>query len=202
MTRFRKHGPGEPRTENGLTRWWRSERFREIGRRQCEKLNRERRAKPKCGAARKSDGEPCQRPAMANGRCVLHGGKTPKGDQWHVTQWPKKTQARATEKMNRKLRNIERDAKELQQRLASMSADEHAEYEKWKRARKPGPAAARALKRQEAKSAAEFRKFASPGKENISPEAAELRAYRLYLEAEYERLGQLIEEDKNIGAFG
>ncbi len=29
---------------------------------------------PRCGAKAKSTGEPCQGPAMANGRCRLHGG--------------------------------------------------------------------------------------------------------------------------------
>ncbi|MEQ8246198.1 MAG: HGGxSTG domain-containing protein [Alphaproteobacteria bacterium] len=28
----------------------------------------------KCGARRKYDGQPCQAPARANGRCKLHGG--------------------------------------------------------------------------------------------------------------------------------
>lgn len=29
---------------------------------------------PKCGAHARSSGKPCQRPAMANGRCYHHGG--------------------------------------------------------------------------------------------------------------------------------
>ena len=41
-------------------------------------------AAPRCGARRKRDGQPCQRPAMANGRCWVHGGpstepRTPAG---------------------------------------------------------------------------------------------------------------------------
>ena len=28
----------------------------------------------RCGARRKRDGQPCQQPAMPNGRCRLHGG--------------------------------------------------------------------------------------------------------------------------------
>src|SRR5215207_10539682 len=41
-------------------------------------------AAPRCGARRKRDGLPCQRPAMANGRCWVHGGpstgpRTPAG---------------------------------------------------------------------------------------------------------------------------
>lgn len=35
----------------------------------------------KCGAKSKSTGKPCQREAMANGRCYVHGGATPKGPQ-------------------------------------------------------------------------------------------------------------------------
>jgi hypothetical protein len=30
----------------------------------------------RCGANRKHDGCPCQQPAMANGRCRFHGGKS------------------------------------------------------------------------------------------------------------------------------
>ncbi|WP_394854224.1 HGGxSTG domain-containing protein [Sphingobium naphthae] len=30
-----------------------------------------------CGAKRRN-GEPCRKPPMANGRCHLHGGRTPK----------------------------------------------------------------------------------------------------------------------------
>lgn len=33
-------------------------------------------AAKRCGAKAKSTGKPCQCPAMANGRCRLHGGKS------------------------------------------------------------------------------------------------------------------------------
>ena len=33
-------------------------------------------ASPRCGAKRRSDGGPCQGPAMANGRCRMHGGSS------------------------------------------------------------------------------------------------------------------------------
>src|SRR5687767_11503468 len=33
-------------------------------------------AAPRCGATRKYDGCPCQSPAMPNGRCRFHGGKS------------------------------------------------------------------------------------------------------------------------------
>jgi hypothetical protein len=33
-------------------------------------------ASPRCAAKRRSDGGACQQPAMHNGRCRLHGGKS------------------------------------------------------------------------------------------------------------------------------
>ena len=33
-------------------------------------------AAPRCGARRKNTGQPCQAPAMLNGRCDKHGGKS------------------------------------------------------------------------------------------------------------------------------
>jgi hypothetical protein len=32
---------------------------------------------PRCGAYARTTGRPCLAPAMANGRCRLHGGKSP-----------------------------------------------------------------------------------------------------------------------------
>ena len=31
---------------------------------------------PRCGAQARTTGKPCQSPAMANGRCRMHGGKS------------------------------------------------------------------------------------------------------------------------------
>lgn len=41
-------------------------------------------ASPRCGAYARTTGNPCQSPAMKNGRCRMHGGKSkgpPKGSQ-------------------------------------------------------------------------------------------------------------------------
>jgi hypothetical protein len=38
-------------------------------------LDRANRA-PRCGARRRSDGAPCRKAAMRNGRCDLHGGRS------------------------------------------------------------------------------------------------------------------------------
>lgn len=185
-----------------LDRWRRSSEFREIARRQAIKLNRERSRKPKCGAKRKTDGEPCQNAGMGNGRCYRHGGKTPKGDKWHVRQWPDKRDALASTKLENKLQWQERRAGQRAKRVSKMTADERAAYELWKRTHQPGKAAARKLKRQDAKSAADFRALAAHSEtKNISEEAASLRAYMLQLEAEDRRLQKLIDSE-NLGAFG
>jgi hypothetical protein len=34
---------------------------------------------PRCGAHARTTGEPCKAPAMANGRCRMHGGMSPGG---------------------------------------------------------------------------------------------------------------------------
>ena len=69
--------------------WLRSARFNQI-RLTSLKLARLRIAHgAKCGAARKSDGLPCQNLPLQNGRCRFHGGRTPKGKQRHMVQWQK-----------------------------------------------------------------------------------------------------------------
>ena len=47
-------------------------------------------AAPRCGAKTRR-GTPCRAPAMANGRCRMHGGKLrggPPGNRYAWKQWP------------------------------------------------------------------------------------------------------------------
>lgn len=186
-----------------LDRWRRSSAWREMARSFCVQFNLDRKNKPKCGAKRKTDGEPCQNVGMKNGRCFRHGGKTPKADKWHVTQWPDKTDPLASVKLEKKLQWQERRAAARSKRLARMTPEERLGYEKWQRDREPGPAGPRARKRQDAKNAAEFRaRSTTVTEENISPEAAELRALRQRLEAELKELEELLKANENLGAFG
>lgn len=57
-----------------------------------------------CGAKRRN-GEPCKSPAMANGRCRIHGGKTPKG-----LGLPQTTHARYSKYLPEKLLSAYQDA--------------------------------------------------------------------------------------------
>lgn len=152
-----------------LDSWRRSAEFREIARRQCQKMNAQHWEGPRCGAARKSDGEPCQKPPMTNGRCKLHGGNTPKGENWHVRQWPRRTDPKAMAKLDRKLKDQDRAARKRARRLAAMTPAERERFDNWHKARQPGAAVARQRARDERRQNAEFRDRAA-----ITPRAPSL----------------------------
>lgn len=99
--------------------------------------------RPRCGAKARTTGEACRHIAMANGKCHLHGGRTPKGDGWRKPQWPKANSPGAEDKLQRKLRDLDRAERKRQARLAGMTDDERQRYLEWRRTHRPGPAAAR-----------------------------------------------------------
>lgn len=144
---MKKRGPTP-----GQLRWSSSEEFRQIGRRGARAWNAKRGRQPRCGAARKSDGERCQQWPMQNGRCYLHGGLTPRGDQWHRPQF-----SSALHKLDRKLCDRERQAKKLAARLAAMTAEERAAYDAWQATHRPGAAGQRASARERKRQAIDAR---------------------------------------------
>lgn len=170
-----------------------------VGRASIIKWNRTRHLQPKCGAARKRDGEPCQNLAMANGRCPRHGGKTGKGDNWHNPVWPDGKAPGAIAKLNRKLNDRQRAGAKRAKRVTAMSPDERDAHEQWQKTHRPGSAAARARTRrdrQEAKAVREMiESFPRPAP---NPESVELDRLIADRKAELERLRD--EADK--GAFG
>lgn len=116
-----------------------------------------RRTLPRCGALARSTGEPCRQIGMENGRCYVHGGRTPKGDDWHKPRWPDGNAASFEEKLNRKLVDRERAAKRRAARLAAMTADERARHEEWQRTHKASSAPKRAKARANRQAAAAIR---------------------------------------------
>lgn len=121
------------------------------------RVQAQRHLMPKCGATSKSTGEPCRQFPMENGRCYYHGGRTPKGKGWHKPTWPKKTAPDAEQKVVARLRNLERAEKKRQKRLAKMTPDERAAYDKWKRDHPTGTPAQREAKRLARKQNADAR---------------------------------------------
>lgn len=173
-----------------LDRWRKSAEFRAIASRTAKANLVKLRARPRCGAKNRVNGEPCRNVALANGRCHLHGGKTPKGKDWHKTQWPKKDRPDVMDKLVRKVADQERAYKRRQRRLAGMNPDERACHEEWERSHRPGGPAGRAVAR-EARDQAGFAKslLADSSPIPISSEAkaletrlAELRKRKTELE--------------------
>ncbi|TCM54944.1 hypothetical protein C8J36_104136 [Rhizobium sp. PP-F2F-G48] len=108
-----------------------------------------RATRPRCGAKRKHDGEPCQQIAMGNGRCHYHGGRTGSGKDWHKTKWPNSKETDAEGKLARKLHDQAKAAKARAKRLATMTPEQRTTHEAWQQSHRPGPAAARVVKRRE-----------------------------------------------------
>jgi hypothetical protein len=124
------------RTSN-LEPWRRSVRFSQIAR-QSAKANHAKFRVARCGAARKRDGAPCRNPAMKNGRCDIHGGKTPRGLQWHIVQYPDGSEPADEKKFNRKVRQQQRHVAKRAVRLAAMTPEQRARHHAWHRSHAPG----------------------------------------------------------------
>lgn len=182
--------------------WASSDRFKAIGRASCLRLNRERALLPRCGAIAKRSGEPCGNPAMANGRCRLHGGATPKGEAWHKPQWPDANSPRAEQKLAAKLNDRERAAKARRRKLAVMTPAEVAKHRRWQRGHKPGSAEKRAAARAERKVNAELRgRMQRPDTRKPTAEEQAIAARISELEAERVQLREAITFDDD-GVFG
>lgn len=183
--------------------WQQSAQWREISRAAISRWNARRPFLPKCGARRKRDGEPCQNLASANGKCRVHGGATPKADEWHRTQWPNGKAPDAERKLLAKLKRSERDQRRRDRRLAKMSPEEREAYDRWQRSHKPGSAAERARKRADRRAAADLRASTESAEARpVSPEVAALQAERMRLEAARDRLMRLLENQTDEGVFG
>lgn len=147
---------------------------------------------PKCSATAKRSGQPCQLPAMANGKCYYHGGKTPKGKDWHRISKPKNP-SKATDKLDA----IERRNKARARRLARMTPEERAAHKKWHQSHAPGPPEPREARRQLRKQNADMRARAAADRApEPSPEMQALLARKEALEA---RLAALSAEPRSEG---
>lgn len=175
----------------------------QIGRATITHYNRHiRPLRPRCGAKRKSDGEPCRNLALPSGKCRLHGGASPRGDNWHRLQWPAGSAPDASQKLDAKLKRAERNRRAKERRLAKMTLEERERHERWQRDHKPGRAGERARRRADRKAAVEIREaLARADARPVSPELVALQAERQRIEAERDRVLRQIENDKPIGVF-
>jgi hypothetical protein len=128
-----------PRSRTGrLSQWRGSAEFRRIAQKSAKANLAQFEAAPRCGAKRKRDGEPCCKPAMANGRCRNHGGATPSGSAWHVPQYADPSTPRGERKLNRKLRAMQRYAETRAARLVAMSDADRERHLAWHRTHPAG----------------------------------------------------------------
>jgi hypothetical protein len=71
---------------------------------------------PRCGARTRS-GMPCQSPAMPNGRCRMHGGKSPGAPKGNRNAWKHGHYSAEFLAMRRLVRQLIADAKETIERI-------------------------------------------------------------------------------------
>ena len=147
--RGRPRQPQKRRESPRLDAWRRSARCKAVALRALEIADSVRAAMPRCGAKRKRDGEPCTQIALENGRCRFHGGRTPKGAQWHKIRMPAKGEVRGVEKFEAKLAAKEKREARRRPKLAAMNEEKRARHERWQQAHAPGSPSQRAHRRQQ-----------------------------------------------------
>ena len=180
-----KGGPRRARGANSRQLAWANSAAGKLAaRRAAEKSLAARRRAPRCGARRKQDGEPCEGLALENGRCRLHGGLTPTGDQWHRVQAPKP--GAPMEKADKKAAEVARRRRRLAARIAAMGPEERELYEKRRRAMRPRSPTVRAQERQDRDAAELLNTTSTPAP--ASPELERLRTMMAALDAEKAQL--------------
>ncbi|MGO3928149.1 hypothetical protein [Rhodopseudomonas pseudopalustris] len=178
--------------------WRQSVEFLAIGREAITRWNAERVTIDRCGAKRKHGMGPCRQWPMANGRCYLHGGRTPRKDQWHVMQLPDCSTPKGGAKFERKLRDKSAYANKQAVRVAAMTPDEQKAHRAWHRARKPGSGVAREAAAVRARQNGEVRRLlaAEPPERRAGPE---LELARTELAAAEARLAKLTSQAAGAG---
>lgn len=131
----------------GQRAWIDSPRFAAAREAAAEKGRVVQDAAPRCGAKRRTDGRTCRNFALENGRCRIHGGRVPKGDDWHRVRWPGPDAP--VWKVEKKIRELERRNAKRAARIAAMSPEERVRFEKRSRAMQPGTPAERAQRKQD-----------------------------------------------------
>lgn len=147
-----------------------------------------------CGAqCRGQPGKFCQRiPVKGRERCELHGGKTPRGKEWHRKQRPDGSRKSDEWRAMNKLRTAEIRRKELIARLAAMTEEEREAYDRYSRAARPGTLA----EREDRNRARQLKKEWANGLNEQRPMSPEARA----IQDEIDRLEGLLKPQLEVDA--
>lgn len=157
-----------------------SDYFKEA-RRKAAEANLKRFAEiPKCGAKKRSDGQPCRNPGRgAGGRCKFHGGGTPKGKAWHKAIVPDENST--TPKDQRKRRILADRAADQAERRESMSPEERAKHERWHAQHDPDTVGERAARWKIAKKGIDVTEMKKRGtREELLEEIRTAGAWKAY----------------------
>lgn len=129
--------------------WNKSPEWRAIAREAILKHHETRHLLPRCGATRKSTGEPCQcLPMRGRTRCRLHGGATPKGPGptgWHTPAFPGGI---PTGKPRNDAYKHRRRWKAIG-RIEDMTPEQRARYDAWQASHAAGSPGKRQRRRQD-----------------------------------------------------
>lgn len=171
-------------TSTALDAWRRSETWKRIASANARANLRAFALRPRCGAKTKGTGDPCKQPALANGKCGYHGGRTPVGVKWHQAIFSPGTTRNGDSKLDRKLFDIGRAEKRRARQLAKMAPERRAAYERWHQAHHPVQSVR--MSRRQAKAQAREAKAYLEMDEPTTPEIIRIGELirRLTLEAE------------------
>jgi hypothetical protein len=142
-----------------------------------QKAHEAQRTYPLCNAKRRDGGRCGNLGTGTGGRCRLHGGATPTGKDWHRVQLT--NASNSPEKLDRKLKDVERRRAKQAARVAAMTPEERAKYDAWHAAHKPGGPGVRRAARE----AREFRDMQAERASAAPVESPEAKALREAIEA-------------------
>lgn len=151
----------------------------------AEKSRVARLRKPKCGARTRSGGFCRRLPVSGRTRCKLHGGASPRSDQWLRIQWP--DPVLEPERYAKKVREIERRRQKQAARVAAMTSQQRERHARWHETHRPGGKAGREKARRDREMAALLNakrdRVVDPVAEALEAQLAAVRANKARLEA-------------------
>lgn len=187
------------------TPWQEPPGWRELGRRQAAAMNAAHAKAERCGAKCRGTGLPCERPVLkGRTRCRLHGGATPRGDDWHKIQWPNPDAPNAALQLARKLDALRHREKLRQRHIDSLSPDERDQFERRSKAQRVvGTTAQREAWKRERKANAELRRSIGRAKPTEpTAEASRLRSTIQEIDARRDELTTQLERLRQENSNG
>ena len=101
-----------------------------------KKAHKAQRTYPLCNAIRRTDGGRCGNLGLENGRCRLHGGRTPKGKDWHKVNFT--NPGGSVDKIPKKQADVKRRRALQSARRAAMTPEQRERHDAWHMTHKPG----------------------------------------------------------------